>query len=194
MLISLSANAQKIDLDKQETDGSRLIITTRVLFAEHDLTFVLIPKKDKRPSSMDLAAECCINKDGEKTYFVDFPIFYYQHKILIKKGSRLLFKFDNDSIMEIKSSRDVDELNNDLSFIGDKATYSAVLSYEMSSSQANIFRNHKVVKMRLETDLDYLDLDPTYYNKKFDFNGKFIKCIDVINKALMKSNDLYNGF
>mgnify|MGYP007135614238 CR=1 FL=1 len=193
-LISLSANAQKIDMDKQDADGSRLVATTRVLFAEHDLTFVLIPKKDKRPSSIDLQAECFINKDGDRSYFVDFPIFYYKHEILVKKGSRLLFKFDNDSIMEVKSSRNVDEINNDLDIMNNKSTYSAVLSYELSPSQVDIFRSHKVIKMRLETDLDYLDFDSTYYDERFDFSGKFIKCINAIDKELTKSNDLYNGF
>jgi hypothetical protein len=190
----VNVNAQKIYADKQNEDGSRIVTTTNVPFALRDNIFDVFRKKDKRPDFFDLSTTCFIDQNGKKLYSLDFFVSNSRNKICMDKGSRLLLKLNNDSIIELRSNKNVNDYDNKIDIIGGKTTYSVSFSYDISNSIINILKRNKVVKMRMETDYDYFDLDSSYYNSFFSFSKSFLKCINLIDKELQKSNDLYDNF
>lgn len=194
MSFVVNINAQKIYADKQNEDGSRIVTTTNVPFALRDNIFDTFRKKDKRPDFFDLSTTCFIDQNGKKLYSLDFFVSNSRNKICMDKGSRLLLKLNNDSIIELRSNKNVNDYDNKIDIIGGKTTYSVSFSYDISNSIINILKRNKVVKMRMETDYDYFDLDSSYYNSFFSFSKSFLKCINLIDKELQKSNDLYDNF
>lgn len=175
LLVSFAGKAQKIDYDKQEQNGDRTLGTSSMKFgssllgSESKLFMVYV--KDQNG--------LCIS--------ITIPLSNYVRKEL-SVGRKLLIKLDNDSILSLINIQNITQLNNDYIMVGSVIVYHMYPTYEIKSDQLTALMKHKAVKLRIETEDGYTDLDSRNFSKVIS------KCYDTIQKRLSINHDLHNGF
>ena len=175
MLIALSAAvcAEGIMVDK-EKDGYRIIQTDRTPHV-----FLVKGTMNDGAISLDIW-----EKDGIKQYSI--CIYFYTVED-IEKNAKLLLKFGNDEILELKSSdRSTTQRVGTFPII-QTLTY---VSYPISREQLQKVMSNNVVKLRVETSTDHID--GKVYGKKF--TNTICNDYALIEQALQQENSLYDDF
>ena len=164
----VTAFSQKIVVDKYNEDGSRVIVIKERLFGVFRHVGIFLGFSDN------------ITAGGLDTYAFRFLLDSH-YKRTLSKGCRLLFKFEDDSIIELENKEYVTSDSR-------KGTW---IVYEIKEDDIKKIINGKVVKLRMENDVDYDDLK--IRGKRF---SELIKGFyDSIQEAKKKNkNDLYKDF
>lgn len=182
----------KVETDKQYEDGRRHISTKRVSFANTGMRGKVYP------------TICWLRKsiwDNGTSYTLVFDITR-EEKTLIGEGSRLLLKFDDDSIIELTINNKVDGLSNEpnvgRSVYGGGMVYTYYTchpSYSLTEQQIQKIISQEVVKIRMEinTGEGYVDVG-TDNTKGLYFSDTLRECFNAIAEKEKQSNGLHDGF
>ena len=182
----------KVKTDKQYEDGRRHISTKGVSFANAGMRSKVYP------------TICWLRKsiwDNGTSYTLVFDIIR-EGKTLIGEGSRLLLKFDDDSIIELTINKKVDELSNepnvDRSVYGGGMVYTYYTchpSYDLTESQIQKIISQEVVKIKMEinTGEGYVAVG-TDNTKGLYFSDTLRECFNAIAEKEKQSNGLHDGF
>lgn len=182
----------KVETDKQYEDGRRHISTKSVSFANTGMRGKVYP------------TICWLRKsiwDNGTSYTLVFDITR-EGKTLIGEGSRLLLKFDDDSIIELTINNKVDGLSNEpnvgRSVYGGGMVYTYYTchpSYSLTEQQIQKIISQEVVKIRMEinTGEGYVDVG-TDNTKGLYFSDTLRECYNAIVEKEKQSNGLYDGF
>ena len=155
--------AQKLAVDKVENDGRRILISQDYTFYRDVIT------GDYADFNLS-----CTAVDGKKSFYIYFNICDKYKSVRIDKGKKLLIKLENDSILE---------LSNNLSF-------SKNSSYSLSEEQIEKIVNGKVVKIRIDRNVDMIDKEI----KKNKFSKRVKEAYNAIIVALQTKKDIYTDF
>ena len=180
ILISSNLNAQKLDVDNYTEQGWRNLITQ-----EYPLCY----SRDDNYARFRLT---CISTPDTTAYRLQL-IIYQKNKIQIEKGRKVLFKYDDGSITELDNDNKISFQDAHFSTYGpygNLVRYFIVASYVITPEQINSLINGKVVKIRIEHDVDVLD----YELKKNRFAKNLNTAYESIMQALNKKRDVYSGF
>jgi hypothetical protein len=175
LFVSSAGKAQKIDYDKQEQNGDRTLGTSYVKFGSSFLG-----------SGSKLFMVCVKDQNG-LSIGITISLSSFVRKEL-SVGRKLLIKLDNDSILSLTNIQKITQLDNDYTIAGSVIAYHMYPNYEIKSDQLTTLMKHIVVKLRVETEDGYTDLDSRNFSKVVS------KCYDTIQKRLSINNDLHNGF
>ena len=126
----LNLNAQKLAVDKVESDGSRTIVSYAYPFY-----------KDIMSGDYAEFNVGCIAHNENKSFYITFNICDKYRTVNIEKGRKLLVKLENDSIIESYN----------------EFSHSTNSSYLLSEEQIKKILNGNVVKIRIERDVDVID-------------------------------------
>jgi hypothetical protein len=182
----------KVETDKQYEDGRRHISTKSVSFANTGMRGKVYP------------TICWLRKsiwDNGTSYTLVFDITR-EEKTLIGEGSRLLLKFDDDSIIELTINNKVDGLSNEpnvgRSVYGGGMVYTYYTchpSYSLTEQQIQKIISQEVVKIRMEinTGEGYVDVG-TDNTKGLYFSDTLRECFNAIAEKEKQSNGLHDGF
>ena len=182
----------KVETDKQYEDGRRHISTKGVSFANTGMRGKVYP------------TICWLRKsiwDNGTSYTLAFDITR-EEKTLIGEGSRLLLKFDDDSIIELTINNKVDGLSNEpnvgRSVYGGGMVYTYYTchpSYSLTEQQIQKIISQEVVKVRMEinTGEGYVDVG-TDNTKGLYFSDTLRECYNAIAEKEKQSNGLHDGF
>ena len=182
----------KVETDKQYEDGRRHISTKSVSFANTGMRGKVYP------------TICWLRKsiwDNGTSYTLVFDITR-EGKTLIGEGSRLLLKFDDDSIIELTINNKVDGLSNEpnvgRSVYGGGMVYTYYTchpSYSLTEQQIQKIISQEVVKIRMEinTGEGYVDVG-TDNTKGLYFSDTLRECFNAIAEKEKQSNGLHDGF
>ena len=182
----------KVETDKQYEDGRRHISTKGVSFVNTGMRGKVYP------------TICWLRKsiwDNGTSYTLVFDITR-EGKTLIGEGSRLLLKFDDDSIIELTINNKVDGLSNEpnvgRSVYGGGMVYTYYTchpSYSLTEQQIQKIISQEVVKIRMEinTGEGYVDVG-TDNTKGLYFSDTLRECFNAIAEKEKQSNGLHDGF
>lgn len=144
----------------------------------------------------------CSIIDNDTLFDVALSLSRYQERMTMAKGKRLLLKLDNDDVMTLQTSSDITQADNTFTvttLMGATGTHFHIApSYRITREQIEVLKEHKVKKIRIETEWEegYIDDDGKAYKKLWDFSGAVSKGYDAICKRLSqsKTSRLYDGF
>lgn len=176
-LVAMCANAQEINLDKKDENG-RLI---------------MCKQESMRSFSDKVLFDCALSRSQiyDEVYWQISLVVKQLYSISIPKGSRLLIKLKDDSIIELKSINDVEDRIGDAQVIGSSviSQYTVFPTYSVTEEQiAQISQGVK--KIRVETSLQPIDKE-----FKKDKMGKIIEGqYKVISERAKTSNNFNEGF
>ena len=175
MLIALcfTISAEKVIVDKVK-DGYRYVQTERT-------SHVFLVNGTIYDGAISLN---CIEKDGFEQYSI---VLYFYSEYNIKKGSKLLLKFDNGDILELYSNSDIIHTTTGNAFAQISICF---VDYDVTLEQLEKIMTHNVVKLRAETFSDYID--GKVYGKKF--TKAIIQDHVLIKKALENEVSIYDNF
>lgn len=167
-------SAQQID--KQEEDGSRWIISsgenlysTFSTGAGFDLRVNVFPNGDK------LWSFCVTTNEGKGT---------------IDSGRVILIKFDDGSVMELKNCNPIGPADYEYQVTKYGTNYYLNPHYPVTEEQLQKLLTGKVTKVRIEHDAGHFDRD---INSK-KFNKRINNLYKQVIGRLSVSNDVHDGF
>lgn len=177
----------KIETDKQHEEGYRFISTKSVSFADTGVRSLVYPKI------------CSLEKyiwTDKVSYTLTFDITRYA-ETHISKGSKLLLKLDDGSVIELKLelSKNHKEVRNKVHASSTGLYYTCYPSYVLSETQLLKITSQEVVKIRMEVETGegYVDVS-TDNTKGLYFSDTLRECYDAIAEKEKQSNGLYDGF
>lgn len=170
----LGAYAQQID--KQEEDGSRWIISSSENLystfssgAGFDLRLNVLPNGEK------LWRFCVTTNEGKGT---------------IDSGRVILIKFDDDSVMELKNCKAIGPADYQYKASPYGTNYYLNPHYPITEEQLQKLLTSRVTKVRIEHDAGHFDRD---INSK-KFNKRINNLYTQVVNRLSISNDVHDGF
>lgn len=151
IIITFSANAQKCDYLKNEIDaftGEKIVVTN----------FVNINKKF---TSKHFFAQSFGFSGG--FYFLNLKLTGGGQSLFISKGNKLLFKLNDDSLLEFEASEPQKTEFNSINGV----SYSYIIpSYNVSKEQLEQIANTGIKLMRMETSESQYDSEVTEKDNK----------------------------
>lgn len=174
ILTCVGMNAQQID--KQEEDGTRIIISDR------DNLY----SKWSTGAGFDLSTG--ITPSGDQFWWLDITLS--EGKGQIEENRVLLIKFDNDEVLELKNDKAIGPADYTYRVTTMGTTYYLHPRYPISEEQLNKLLNGTVTKVRIEHDAGHFDREIN--GKKF--HKRINKMYDQIKKRMTVSNDVHDGF
>ena len=97
-LYSINSLSQ-VTVDKAEQDGSRIMLTEEFRIYDYKLT-----------SCGFARLNCVIDSNGEENYFIGLTL--NEGRMTISKGRKLLLKFQDDSVMELENTEEIELIDN----------------------------------------------------------------------------------
>lgn len=141
VMIAASTFAQRVESDYVKDD-------VRVIKLEEQNLY------RRMFSAASIIMECYVGQNNKQVYFLNLAL--NEDGVEISKDAMLALKFEDGSVMELKSVRDctyeLEAYENHLN----KYTYP---TYVMTSEQAQKIANGNVIKIRIETTGNYLDYE-----------------------------------
>lgn len=174
----------KIVTDKQNEDGTRTITTSGVSYASTGL-------RSTMPTVLHLKKRI----DKEQTRYLLVFERTMSKKTFIKENSKLLLKFEDGSMMELKIVHAIKEVDNNPHVSLSALYYTASPAYELTEEQINKLITTEVVKFRMETDTGEGYEDQGVENTKgWYFSDTLRECYEAIAEKEKTSNGLHEGF
>lgn len=174
LFIAIDGNAKaKISIDKMK-DGYRIIQTERT---PHIFPYVA--------TMTDAAISLDLWKLNDlENYNICIYIF---SDVNVDKGNSLLLKLDNDDVIELKAKSKSETIKNWVFTVLQTITFT---NYSITEEQIKQIIEHNVVKVRVETAIDFFD-GKVYGNK---FSKTIANDYKLIKKALEKDISVYDNF
>lgn len=178
---TLTVNAQKLSIDKVEDNGQRTLIsksynlyTEFTTAAAFRLGCFIIPE----------------NGDFDTTFVLMLTL--NEGKLQIDQGRKLLFKFDDNSIMELSSLTKIGPADYTYNVTKYGTDYFVKPDYSVTEEQIEMMISKKAVKVRIEYDLDVIDREMS--PKKNKLSKGLSEAYSTIKKALTVKKDVYSDF
>ena len=177
----------KIDTDKQDKNGYRFISTSVAAYA-HSNKFL-----NEKIEAFYLSRFTAKNmKEEDALYGLTFDMST-ETRLRMADKSRLLVKLSDGEVLTFYLSGEIGDLENDFNVFMGHTWYKSQPTYDMKASDIKKMISGGVTKLRLETDLGYIDYDQEKYSK-WIFSDVLKQCYELIQERAQKSNDLYEGF
>lgn len=162
----------QIKADKVEEDGSRWIVT------DNNNLYVGWDKSAGFNLSYSLKA------NGEETY--EITLCLDEGKMQFEKGRKLLIKFKDGSIMELKNNKKIGP--TDYKYLS--KSYLTYPQYSVTEEEIQKIINGEATKIRVENDMEFFDRDI----KKNKFSKGLKNAFEAIKAKKETKNDIYEGF
>jgi len=177
----------KIETDKQKEDGERYISTSIAVYA-HSRKFL-----DEKYEAFYLARFTSKDmSEDDALYLLSFHMST-NTRLNMDENSRLIVKLSDGEVLTFFLSGEVGFFDNKANVYGSSTWYNSRPSYKIKSSDVKKMIEGDVTKLRMETNLGYIDFDKEKYSKWL-FSDVLKQCYDLIQEKAQKSNDLYEGF
>lgn len=179
------AKKLKILLDRQESDGARLVETDNACFAHGG---GLLTEKYE-------AFRLCYAQKGDiKIYELLFPMTR-DYRLRFESGSKMLVKLDDGEVLELSITHEIDDLDNKSHVSSYGVYYTFNPSYIVTNEQLQKMIEKKVVKLRFAINMGdgYFDMDSADYSK-WIFSEILSQCYDMIVDRLDVKNGFYDNF
>ena len=174
-LVFKGANAQKVVMDKIESDGSRHILTKYTTIYSKMFTG-------------GAAALYCIANESDTTFYIS--LLLNEQKPEIDKGRKLLVKLSDETILTLENAVKIGPLDYETRQVYNNIEYIVYPMYYVSRDEIMQMINTGVVKLRIETDVDNLDRDI----KKTKMSDILETSLSNIMNALAVKKDIYSDF
>ena len=109
------------------------------------------------------------------------------------ENSRLIVKLSDGEVLTFFLSGEVGFFDNKANVYGSSTWYNSRPSYKIKSSDVKKMIEGDVTKLRMETNLGYIDFDKEKYSK-WIFSDMLKQCYELIQDRTKVSNDIYEGF
>ncbi len=160
-----------IVVDKEQ-NGRRIILTKREFLysdGDHHANFGLSCSEDKYYRSFIL--------------FIDF----YEGKLQMEKGARLLLKFDDGSVIELRNQKKIGPYDYEVT---KNVEYHVEAMYKITPQQIKEMMDKTLVKIRIEHSIGEIDREVQSKLLPLVLNCNLFD----INDALEKPKDFYSDF
>lgn len=174
--ISSSIAFAQISADKVEEDGSRWILT------ENSNLYT----GWTNAAAFNLSYTLKVN--GEETY--EITLCLNEGKMQFEEGRKLLIKFKDDSMMELKNNKKVGPTDYKYQTSRTGTSYFTFPHYSITEEEIQKIIDGEVVKIRIENDIEYFDRDI----KKNKFSKAMKNAYEAIKAKKETKNDVYEGF
>ena len=177
-MLVLTASAQGIDKVQTLRDGTRVISTTLVKFAQSRPVF----GKSQRVAMRHVAVS-----PTEQCFVVVLPMSA-DHMLTLSAGRRLVLRQANGEVMTLRSLRDVTKAANENML---DAIYTIYPEYIVSESQLAALAQSEVVSISQEktTADDFVELNKSNYQMQWDFNRMLQRCYNVLRWRLAEGTE-----
>lgn len=184
MCLNIQAQVDEPLIEEDEQDSSsRKILTNYVYFA----------KGDSKEECLGLSYYHYMLDNGKSIDQYAISILRTSIvRMMLDKGRKLLLKFNNDSILSLKTSTAVKPYNN--VYFRTFDCYRVLYTYYATEDELKEIMNNKVCKIRIEENEGFTDMTPTEYNKQFDFSGIIWECFNLIESKKKSPNSVYDNF
>lgn len=176
LMLCATINIFAQQMDKQEDDGSRIIISS----AEN------LYSKFSTAAGFDLST--VIMPSGEQYWWLDLTL--NEGKGQIDVGRVLLIKFDDGSVLELKNDKEIGPADYTYQVTKYGTNYYLHPRYPITVEQLDKLKTGNVTKVRVEHNIGYFDRD---INTK-KFNKRINKMYDEVISRMSISNDVRDGF
>lgn len=176
-LMASCATAKIIEVDKALENGRRTISTK-----SYNLYMGFT-------SSIWYNLKCIMLKEGDTTFFLGLTLVE-KEKIQIDKGRKLLIKFDDGSIMELSNFTRIGPGDYQYSVSSGSVSYYFMPQYTITEEQITKLSNKKVIKIRIEHDIDVIDRDITARK----LNNGISEAYAAIIETLRTRKTIYTDF
>ena len=176
---TLAANAQKVEVDKVESDGTRFIRT------EYSTIY------SKMFSGGAVALCCDYNQQTNDTTFYITLLLNEPNPPQIDKGRKLLVKLNDGDIITLENAKKIGPLDYETRKVYKTVEHIVYPMYQVS--RLNLLRmiNQNVEKIRIETDgAENLD----YSIKRSKMSDALYEGLKNIEQALSVKKDIYSDF
>lgn len=174
-LSTIGANAQKVIMDKVESDGNRHIQTK----------YTTIYTKLVSAGAVSL---CCIASENDTIFGIS--LLLNEQKPEIDEGRKLLVKLGDGSVITLENVKKIGPLDYETRRVYNSVEYLVYPLYYASKEDVIQMINKGVTKLRIETDLENLDRDI----KSSKMSDALRTGLANIEKALSVKKDLYSDF
>ncbi len=170
-------NAQKLLVDKVEDDGSRSIITKSKYLYNNFNDAALIQLG-------------CFKFSERGEQYIQFYLYItLDDEIMqIDIGRKLLIKFSDGSIMELRNCREASPINYHVTWFGTNCYLQP--KYILTENQLREIISNDAIKLRIENNKGYIDKQ-VKKNRLSKLLGSMYK---DIQKALSVQKDIYSDF
>lgn len=174
-LSTIGASAQKVIMDKVESDGSRHIQTK----------YTTIYTKLTTAGAVSLY---CIAKESDTIFGIS--LLLNEQKPEIDEGRKLLVKLGDESVITLENVRKIGPLDYETRRVYNSVEYIVYPLYYASKDDVLQMINKGVTKLRIETDIENLDRNI----KSSKMSDALRNGLSNIEKALSVKKDLYSDF
>ncbi len=171
-----SVNAQGLFMDKTEDNGQRSVVTGAMN----------IYRNFSNGAALQLAYVKSSTDDEQYLIRLTFNEF----KMQIDEGRKLLIKFSDDSIMELRNATKIGPADYDYSVSHGITDYFVSPSYLVTEEQLEEMASKNVVKIRVETNTGSFDREI----KKNKFSKAVDATYNTMKRALSVERNVYTGF
>ncbi len=175
VLSSIGASAQKIIMDKVESDGSRHIQTE----------YKTIYSKMFTAGAISLY---CLANESDTTFYISLML--NERKPEIDQGRKLLVKLDDGIILTLENIDKIGPLDYETRQVFNSVEYLVYPRYYVSLDDLMLMISKGVVKLRIETDLDNFDRDIIKAKMSDYLENSLSKIIEVLSIK----KDIYSDF
>lgn len=175
-------HAQKIVMDKAESDGKRYISTEQqtIIYGKQNFWGVIT----ETGIGMSLS---CVASNNDTTWGIQLCV---HEKVQIDEGRKLLIKLSDNSIITLENIEQIGPLDYE-TYIGANITvYSVYPLYYVSKNNLLTMLQIGVEKIRIETNIDYIDRMVKGKTMVDVLRAQY----DNIQEALSKTKDIYTDF
>lgn len=177
----------KIETDKQKENGERFISTSLAVYAH------LNKLLNEKLESFSLSRFTVKGENEEEALYLLTFNMTTDTRLNMSEESRLLVKLSDGEVLTFFLSSKIGFFENDLNVYGSSSWYNSHPSYKIKASDIRKMISGEVIKLRLETNLGYIDFDKEKYSK-WIFSDILKQCYELILERAQKSNDIYEGF
>ena len=165
LVSSICLQAQKVLIDKVNSDGRRFIAT--------------------EPRGFTLG---CFAGNKDTTWVLTY---YLGEKREIDKGKKMLIKLSDGEIITLDNEKEIGPLDYETFFLSNSIIYVVQPCYYLSKENILSIIEKGIVKIRIETNIDVKDRTEKDCKR---FNKLFAKGYNNIVEALKIKKDLYSDF
>ncbi len=177
----------KIKTDKQKENGERFISTSFAVYA-HLNKFL-----NEKMEAFSLSRFTTKGESEEDALYLLTFNMNTDTRLNMSDESKLLVKLSDGEVLTFFLSSKIGFFENDLNVYGNSSWYNSHPSYKIKASDIRKMISSGVTKLRMETNLGYIDYDQEKYSK-WIFSDVLKQCYELIQEKAQKSNDLYEGF
>jgi hypothetical protein len=166
----------QISADKVEEDGSRWILT------ENSNLYT----GWTNAAAFNLSYTLKVN--GEETY--EITLCLNEGKMQFEEGRKLLIKFKDGSMMELKNNRKIGPADYKYNVTSTGTDYFTFPQYSITEEEIQKIIDGEAIKIRIENDVEFFDRTI----KKNKFSKGMKKAYEAIKAKKGTKNDVYEGF